>query len=59
METLHIVCETAECENNGQELGWVDVPCDEVDGFYEAYGHGSECNPEDYCPNCKQLGVLQ
>lgn len=59
--TLPIVCETAGCPNFGSKINTICIFTgneDEINGFYEQYGHGSE-EPFDYCPKCKKLGVLK
>ncbi len=54
-----IMCGTEGCTNFGKEVNEIDLygTEDEVEAFWEGFGHGSE-EEEDYCKVCKQLGVL-
>ena len=53
-----ILCETAGCPKEHDIINTVTFPMEEEDTFYEAFGHGGE-EEADFCPECKQLGVLQ
>jgi hypothetical protein len=58
---FHVVCETPGCENRDVAFNVIifDEPISDsvIESLYEAYGHGWE-EEEDYCPLCKELGIL-
>jgi hypothetical protein len=56
---LRVVCETPGCRNNGKVVNIIGaIPPEAVNILFEGFGHGAE-DPNDYCPECQQLGILQ
>lgn len=54
----HIICENEGCPNNGKIINTIIFPAEGEDDLYEQFGHGAE-DDEDFCPECKELGILQ
>lgn len=54
----HTICENEGCPNNGKIINTFVFPAEDEDDIYEQYGHGAE-DPEDFCPECGELGILQ
>ena len=54
-----VTCETEGCAREGQVINTIiGIQKEKESAFYEGYGHGTE-DAADYCPECKQLGILQ
>ena len=58
---IPVTCETADCARRGSKINVITVPpgTDDaaLDLLFESYGHGGE-DPEDFCPECRALGVI-
>ena len=52
-----IICQTAGCTREGEEINRVTMDARKEDAFYEDFGHGGE-TWEDHCPVCCNLGLL-
>lgn len=56
--TIPVRCLTPGCSRIGQIINRISgIDEDELDYFYENWADGAD--PEDFCPDCKQLGVAE
>ena len=57
---LSVVCETQGCANQGRAINIIrGIEPEYAEAFIEDWSGTNGAEPEDFCPACRQRGVLQ